>query len=54
MSGLVRRAGGLRLACRVPADLPEAVGLLLRLGFVDEPGARPPARGLAKTLARAS
>ncbi len=47
----VQQAGGLRLMCRVPGDLPEAVALLRRLGFEEEEGGR---RRFAKTLARVS
>jgi N-acetylglutamate synthase-like GNAT family acetyltransferase len=50
----VQQAGGLRLACRVPGDLPEAVSLLRRLGFEDAEGEPPQQRRLVRTLARIS
>ena len=47
----VQQAGGLRLLCRVPGDLSDAVALLRRLGFQEEEGGR---RRFAKTLGRVS
>ncbi len=46
----VQQAGGLRLSCAVPGDLPEAVALLKRLGFAEDADGR----RLAKTLGRVS
>jgi ribosomal protein S18 acetylase RimI-like enzyme len=50
----VQQAGGLRLACKVPADLSDALALFKRLGFEEEAGGRAQTRVLAKALGRIS
>jgi ribosomal protein S18 acetylase RimI-like enzyme len=50
----VQQAGGLHLACRVPADLSEAMALLKGLGFEEEAGGKPQATRLVKVLGRIS
>ena len=50
----VQQAGGLRLACKVPADLSDALALFKRLGFEEEAGAREKTQVLAKALGRIS
>ncbi len=50
----VQQVGGLRLSCRVPGDLPEAVALLRRLGFEEESATGTVTRRFVKTLGRIS
>jgi ribosomal protein S18 acetylase RimI-like enzyme len=49
-----QQAGGLRLACTVPGDMPEAVSLLRSLGFTHEEGGRSQAQRFVKALGRLS
>ena len=51
----LQQSGALRLECAVPGEMPEALSLLRRLGFVEEPaGAKTASRRLVKALGRVS
>jgi len=49
-----RRGGGLSVACDVPGELPEAAGMLRRLGFEPEGADALAPRRFVKPLGRAS
>jgi ribosomal protein S18 acetylase RimI-like enzyme len=49
-----RQAGGLRLACTLPGDMPEAFSLLRSLGFTQEAGESSATRRFVKALGRPS
>lgn len=51
----LQQSGALRLECTVPVEMPEALSLLKRLGFVDEtPGDRTALRRMVKALGQVS